>query len=132
MKLGTRLLVFSSIFLVMLPWLGYHFIGKIERSLLQGQEEAQSMSASAIATLLSGYTGLFDTEEHALYVYPFKQSIHIDGYDEDWEQLKEQFTSYANNSFSLLLANNEMVNDAQYLYAYLKIRSEERRVGKEC
>ena len=87
MKLGTRLLVFSSIFLVMLPWFGYHFIKKIESSLLQGQEEAQSMSASAIATVLNGYTGLFDTDEHALYVYPFKQSINIDGYDEDWDSL---------------------------------------------
>ena len=121
MKLGTRLLVFSSIFLVMLPWFGYHFIEKIERSLLQGQEEAQSMSASAIATVLNGYTGLFDTDEHALYVYPFKQSINIDGYDEDWVQLKEQFASYANNSFLLLLANNELVDDAQYLYVYLKV-----------
>lgn len=121
MKLGTRLLVFSSIFLVMLPWLGYHFIERIERSLLQGQEEAQSMSASAIAMVLNGYTGLFETDEHALYVYPFKQSIDIDGYDEDWVQLKEQFASYANNSFSLLLANNELVNDTQYLYVYLKV-----------
>ena len=121
MKLGTRLLVFSSIFLVMLPWFGYHFIKKIESSLLQGQEEAQSMSASAIATVLNGYTSLFDTDEHALYVYPFKQSINIDGYDEDWDQLKQQFTSYANNSFSLLLANNELVDDAQYFYVYLKV-----------
>ena len=82
------------------------------------------MSASAIATLLGGYTGLFDTDEHALYVYPFKQSIDIDGYDEDWKQLKEQFASYANNSFSLLLATNELVDDAQYLYIYLKVKDE--------
>ena len=121
MKLGTRLLVFSSIFLVMLPWLGYHFIEKIERSLLLGQEEAQSMSAAAIATILNGYTSLFDTDEHALYVYPFKQNINIDGYDEDWIQLKEQFTSYANDSFSLLLANNELVDETQYLYVYLRV-----------
>jgi len=124
MKLGTRLLVFSSIFLVMLPWFGYHFIQKIESSLLQGQEEAQSMSASAIAAMLNGYTGLFDTDEHALYVYPFKQSINIDGYDEDWDQLKQQFTSYANNAFWLLLANNELVDDAKYFYVYLKVSDE--------
>ena len=121
MKIGTRLLVFSSAFLVILPWFGYHFIEKIEHSLLQGQQEAQSMAASAIATVLNGYTGLFDTDEHALYVYPFKQSINIDGYDEDWIQLKEQFSSYADNSFSLLLANNELVDDTQYLYVYIKV-----------
>jgi signal transduction histidine kinase len=117
MKLGTRLLIFSSLFLVMLPWFGYHFIEKIEQSLLQGQEEAQSMTASAIAMVLKGYTGLFDVDKNALYVYPEKQNISIDGYDEDWQQLKNRFTSYAGNSFSLLLVDNE-----QYLYAYLKVK----------
>ncbi len=119
MKLGTRLLVFSSVFLVMLPWFGYHFIEKIESSLLQGQEEAQSMAASAIATVLNGYTGLFDTDEHALYVYPFKQSVNIDAYAEDWQPLKEQFSSYGDGAFSLLLAN-----DSQHLYIYLQVRDE--------
>jgi signal transduction histidine kinase len=92
MKLGTRLLIFSSIFLILLPWFGFHFIEKIEQSLLQGQEEAQSMAASAIATVLTGYTGLFDVDENALYVYPVE-------------------------TFSLLLVDNE-----QYLYAYLKVK----------
>ncbi len=119
MKLGTRLLAFSSIFLVMLPWFGYLFIEKIESSLLQGQEEAQSMSASAIATLLNGYTGLFDTDEHALYVYPFKQSINVDAYAEDWQQLKTQFTSYGDDAFLLLLAS-----DSQHLYIYLQVRDD--------
>jgi len=117
MKLGTRLLVFSSVFLVMLPWFGYHFIKKIESSLLQGQEEAQSMVASAIVPLLDGYTDLFDAEEHALYVYPFKQNISIDGYEEDWQPLKKQFSSYGDDAFSLLLANS-----TEYLYIYLKVK----------
>jgi signal transduction histidine kinase len=117
MKLGTRLLIFSSIFLVLLPWFGYHFIEKIEQSLLQGQEEAQSMVASAIATVLTGYTGLFDVDESALYVYPAENDIVIDGYDEDWGKLEDQFSFYADASFSLLLVAND-----QYLYAYLKVK----------
>jgi signal transduction histidine kinase len=121
MKLGTRLLIFSSIFLVLLPWFGFHFIEKIEQSLLQGQEEAQSMVASAISTVLNGYTGLFDVDENALYVYPVEQNIVIDGYDEDWSQLKKQFTSYARGAFSLLLVSEGQVDNGQYLYAYLKV-----------
>ncbi len=117
MKLGTRLLIFSSIFLILLPWFGFHFIEKIEQSLLQGQEEAQSMAASAIATLLRGYTGLFDVDENALYVYPVENNIIIDGYDEDWVQLEDQFSYHIDDSFSLLLVDN-----AQYLYAYLKVK----------
>jgi len=117
MKLGTRLIIFSSIFLVLLPWFGYRFIEKIEQSLLRGQEEAQSMTASAIATVLKGYTGLFDVDEDALYVYPVQQAITVDGYDEEWYQLKDRFTSYADGAFSLLL-----VDDAQFLYVYLKVK----------
>jgi len=121
MKLRTRLLIFSSIFLVLLPWFGFHFIEKIEQSLLQGQEEAQSMVASAISMVLNGYTGLFDVDENALYVYPVEQNIVIDGYDEDWSQLKKQFTSYAQDAFSLLLVSDGQIDNGQYLYAYLKV-----------
>ncbi len=121
MKLRTRLLIFSSVFLVLLPWFGFHFIEKIEQSLLQGQEEAQAMVASAISTVLNGYTGLFDVDEYALYVYPVAQNIVIDGYDEDWSQLKKQFTSYAEDSFSLLLASDAQLDNRKYLYVYLKV-----------
>jgi signal transduction histidine kinase len=123
MKLGTRLLVFSSIFLVTLPLLGYYFIDKIERSLLQGQEEVQSMTASALATVVKGYTDLFDVEEDAIYVYPKKQNISIDGYiieDEDWYQLKDKFTVYQDGYLSVLL-----IEDARYIYAYLKVKDQD-------
>jgi len=123
MKLGARLLVFSSIFLVTLPVLGYYFIEKIERSLLQGQEEVQSMTASAIATVVKGYTDLFDVDEDAIYVYPKRQAVAIDGYtseDEDWYRLKKNFTSYEDGSLSLLLLENE-----KYIYAYLKVQDQD-------
>ena len=120
MKLATRLFIFSSIFLVLLPWFGFHFIGKIEQSLLQGQEEAQSMVASAIATALTAYTTYFDVAQNAHYVYPLKQNIAVDGYDsddEDWYRLSQQFTSYENSRLSLLL-----VNDEDFLYGLLKVK----------
>jgi len=118
MKLTTRLFIFSSVVLVLLPVSAYYFIGKIEKSILQGQQEAQSMTASAIAMVVQGYTDLFDIEEDALYVYPKKRGLLVDGYasdDEDWTALKEKFSSYE-DVFSLLL-----LDDAQYLYAYLKV-----------
>ena len=122
MKLGTRLFIFSSVFLVLLPWFGFHFIAKIEQSLLQGQEEAQSMVASAIATALKGYSRFFDVDKNAYYVYPVKQNITVDGYagdDEDWYRLRQQFTTYENYKLSLLL-----VDDEDYLYFYLKVKDD--------
>lgn len=122
MKLGTRLFIFSSVFLVLLPWFGFHFIAKIEQSLLQGQEEAQSMVASAIATALKGYSRFFDVDKNAYYVYPVKQNITVDGYagdDEDWYRLRQQFSAYENFKLSLLL-----VDDEDYLYFYLKVKDD--------
>ena len=150
MKLGTRLIIVSSIFIVTLPVLGYYFVDKIKSALLQGQEEAQAMTASAIATVVKGYTDMFDVDEDALYVYPRQLDINIDGYsqsDEDWGRLDDKFNALAKNKFSLLF-----LDDDRYLYIYLKVkdnnivyrnpryipldssdhRSEERRVGKEC
>lgn len=122
MKLRTRLLIFSSTFLIILPLSGNYFIEKIERSLLQGQEEAQKMTASAIATVVKSYTDLFDIDEDALYVYPNKQSLNVDGYasdDEDWSRLKDKFVSYGKNNFSLLLIDD--ADNAEFLYAYIKV-----------
>jgi len=121
MKLATRLLVFSSVFLLTLPVLGYYFIEKIETSLLQGQEEVQSLTASALATVVQGYTDLFDVEEDALYVYPKKQSLIIDGYaseDEDWYRLRQKFSDYTHDTAHFLML---LIEDTRYLYAYLKV-----------
>ena len=120
MKLRTRLLIVSSIFLITLPVLGYYFIDKIQQSLLQGQEDAQAMTASAIATVVRGYTDLFDVDEDALYVYPLQMDINIDGYsqaDEDWGRLDEQFNITVDNKFSHLL-----LDDEKYLYVYIKVK----------
>ncbi len=123
MSLSTRLFVFSSIFLVMLPVSAYYFIGRIEQTILQGQQDAQAMTAATVATVVQGYTDLFNIDEDALYVYPLKRSILIDGYasdDEDWTALKDRFVDFGDNSdvhFSLLL-----LDDSQYLYAYLKVQ----------
>jgi len=136
MKLGTRLIIFSSIFLLLLPWLAYQFVDEVEKSLLQAQEEAQSMTASAIAMVLNGYTGLFEMDENALYVYPIRQSIDIDGYDEDWIELEHRFISLtAGSSSATDQASSDhqeqsatsllLVNKGPYLYAYLRVKDKD-------
>jgi signal transduction histidine kinase len=73
--------------------------------------------------VVKGYTDLFDVEEDAIYVYPKKQNISIDGYiieDEDWYQLKDKFTVYQGGYLSVLLTE-----DARYIYAYLKVKDQD-------
>jgi len=116
MKIGTRIVIFSSLFLLLLPVSGVYFVNKVEQALLQGQEEAESMTASAIALVLKGYTGLFNVNKNAIYIYPAVPPISIDGYDEDWYPLQHDFTRYGNGKFSLLMESSK-----QYLYAYVKV-----------
>ena len=119
MKLRTRLLIVSLIFIIILPVLAYYFIDKIQSSLLQAEEDAHAMTASAIATVVKGYTDLFDADEDALYVYPLQLDINIDGYsqsDEDWDRLESKFNTTVDHKFSQLL-----LDDDRYLYVYLKV-----------
>ena len=97
--MGARVLLFSSLLLVALPWIGYRYVTEMKEFLLQGQEEAQLLTAKAVATLLHGQAELFypvdgeaDTGQvrNALYVYPLEYPVEIDGYTDDWGSLVQQ------------------------------------------
>ena len=98
-SMGMKMLLFSSLFLLALPWLGYRYIDVMKEFLLRGQEESQSLAASAVATVLNDRTDLFYddqgpadalVEQSALYVYPLDAPVLVDGYGGDWELLLEQ------------------------------------------
>ena len=57
--MGTRVLLFSSLLLLALPWLGYRYIDEMKDFLLKGQEDAQLLTAKAVATVLHGRSELF-------------------------------------------------------------------------
>ncbi len=97
--MGARMLLFSSLFLIALPWLGYRYLDEMKEFLVQGQEDAQLLTARAVATVLHGREELFyaidetaDIAEQtgALHVYPLDGPIEMDGYTGDWDELKQQ------------------------------------------
>jgi two-component system sensor histidine kinase ChvG len=105
--MGLKMLLFSSLFLLALPWLGYRYIDVMKEYLLQGQEESQSLAASAVATVLNDRTDLFYAssgqtdallEQSALYVYPLDEPVLVDGYGGDWELLLERQKHYGPES----------------------------------
>jgi signal transduction histidine kinase len=139
MSMGTRMLLFSSLFLIALPWLGYRYIDEMKDFLLQGQEDAQLLAARAVATVLNGRSELFypveqpldvSIEKSALYVYPLDGPVEVDGYASDWGVLEQQAKTFGRESviydrtggtgpamnFSLLLGKY-----GQYLYALIKV-----------
>lgn len=140
--MGARILLFSSLFLLALPWLGYRYIDEMKDFLLQGQEDAQLLAARAIATVLNGRAELFypvdkptdiTVENSALYVYPLEEPIEVDGYAGDWGVLEQQAKTFGREStifdrtggagqavnFNLLLGKY-----GQYLYALVRVKDE--------
>lgn len=142
MSMSARILLFSSLFLLALPWLGYRYIDEMKEFLLQGQEDAQLLAARAVATVLNGRAELFypvdqptdiSIEKSALYVYPLEEPIEVDGYAGDWGVLEQQAKNFAREStifdrtggtgqaisFNLLLGKY-----GQYLYALVRVKDE--------
>jgi len=108
MSMGTRMLLFSSLFLLALPWLGYRYIDEMKNFLLQGQEDAQLLAARAVAVVLNGRAELFHlvdepvdiaTEKSALYVYPLEEPVEVDGYSGDWGVLQQQAKIFGPESY---------------------------------
>jgi signal transduction histidine kinase len=142
MSMGMRMLLFSSLFLVALPWLGYRYIDQMKNFLLQGQEDAQLLTARALATVLQGGADLFypldqpvdiAAEQNALYVYPLEGPVEVDAYASDWGELQYQAKSFGIDyviqdrsdgsgqpvSFNLLLGEY-----GRYIYAFLQVQDQ--------
>ena len=140
--MGARMLLFSSLFLAALPWLGYRYIDEMKNFLVLGQEDAQLLTARAVATVLHGRAALFYQEgepegsivEHnALYVFPLDTPVEVDGYAGDWSELEhqartfaEEFTDYPHDdragqavSFSLLLGEY-----GKYFYVLVQVKDD--------
>ena len=143
MSMGTRMLLFSSLLLLALPWLGFRYIDEMKNFLLQGQEDAQLLAARAVAVVLNGRAELFHPvdepgdiaiERSALYVYPLEEPVEVDGYSGDWGVLQQQAKIFGPESyiydrtggtgqavtFSLLLGEYR-----QSLYALVRVRDED-------
>jgi signal transduction histidine kinase len=139
MSMASRILLFSSVFLIALPWLGYRYFDEMKDFLLQGQEDAQILAARAVATVLNGRSDLFypvdqpvdiALEKSALYVYPLEAPVEVDGYASDWGVLEQQARVFGRESaiydrtggtgqavrFNLLLGRY-----GQYLYALVRV-----------
>lgn len=142
MGMGTRILLFSFLFLLALPWLGYRYIDEMKNFLLQGQEDAQLLAARAVTIVLDGRVELFypvdeptdiAIEKSALYVYPLEHPVEVDGYSGDWGVLQQQAKNFGRESliydrtggsgheveFSLLLGEYR-----QNLYALVRVKDE--------
>ena len=127
-RLGTKLAVLGLALLIV-PWFSYRQLVEMERLLIQGQSQAQLLTAEGISTLFNGREDLFDDlpitleDFESLFAHSLQNSIRLDGLADDWgEQVTDKYIAFGSEqerqdgSFELLLGER-----ADQLYAHLMI-----------
>lgn len=98
MRFSLRLkLTLVSLLLLLIPLTGFRFSELIKQDLLRSRTETMLFSAKAVASALSGRTGLFDRElfhslspTRDLYLFQLSNPIRINGKTDDWQpELKQ-------------------------------------------
>ena len=113
-RIGTKLMLLSLTLLVV-PWFSYRQLLEMERLLVQGQSQAQLLTAEGISTLFNGREDLFNDlpvtieDYESLFVHPLEGNIRLDGSYDDWgEGTEERLLSFGpansgDGAFQLLL-----------------------------
>jgi len=128
-RLPTKLALLGLALLVV-PWFTYKQLLEMERLLIQGQSQAQLLTAEGISTLFNGREDLFDDlpleveDFEPLYAHPLTTKVRIDGQVDDWDAtLQDTYLNFGSapgqldGDFRLLLGER-----ADQLYAHLKIK----------
>lgn len=127
-RLGTKLAMLGMALLIV-PWFSYRQLVEMEKLLIQGQSQAQLLTAEGISTLFNGRADLFndlpiDLEDfEPLFAHPLSGAIRLDGLADDWdEDLLDDYLSFgtesgtADGDFKILLGER-----AGQLYAHMRI-----------
>jgi len=133
-RLGTKLLLWGLV-LIIVPWLSYRQLLGMEQLLIQGQSQAQLLTAEGISTLFNGRDDLFSDlpvsiqDYESLYARPLQSPIRIDGRVSDWGQITDRFLKFGvdaagavqDGGFELVLGER-----AGQLYGFMQIRDDVR------
>ena len=130
-RLGTKLALMGLCLLVV-PWFSYQQLVETERVLIQGQSQAQSLTAAGIATLFNGREDLFNDlpltlpDFTPLFAQPLSSTIRLDGDATDWGgELSDRYLEFgttsgvADGDMRILLGER-----ADYLYGHMQIRDD--------
>ena len=118
--------------LLIVPWFSYRQLLEMERLLVQGQSQAQLLTAEGISTLFNGRDDLFydlplNLEDfEPLYAQPLTNTVRLDAEIDDWGPSNQlQFLEFGSPDgvqdadFKLLLGER-----ADYLYVYMQIQDQ--------
>jgi len=136
-SIRTKLLL-VALLLLLIPWMSYVYVRDMKSFLLSGQEDALSLTARAIATVLHDRPEMFSDNHDTLspqskandiYAIPLPNYININGDFSDWgEQAKQtkrfEITPSADdvsNSQNVFSVNNILGYRGNFIYALFEV-----------
>ena len=127
-RLGTKIMLLGLTLLIV-PWFSYRQLVEMERLLIQGQSNAQLLTAEGISTLFNGREDLFNDLPLAiedfenLYAHPLQAPVRLDGQLDDWgENMSDNMRRFGSEAlpgdadFQLVLGER-----GGNLHAYLNV-----------
>jgi len=140
LSIRTKLLLITMTFLL-LPWVGYRYILETQKFLLAGQEQALSLTAQAVATVLHNRPQLFDPDigiptllarPNDFFSHQLDGPLQIDGSAADWGRVfnDTRFFSVhpwqcsARDDISALSFYNVLSHFNNFVYAFFHVRDD--------
>lgn len=140
-RLSTKLMLLGLALLIV-PWFSFRHLVQMESFLIQGQSQAQLLTAEGISTLLNGREDLFNDLPlsldgfEALYAHPLPNPIRIDARESDWAELTDRWQVFGAGSEPRRMAADEeplhalpdgafhllLGERGNQLYAFLRVR----------
>ncbi|KPK00032.1 MAG: hypothetical protein AMJ60_02955 [Desulfobacterales bacterium SG8_35] len=116
-------LVLVSVLLLTIPLIGFWYASQMQGYLLSAQEQALSLTAKAVATILNERPDLFATnilqsfeEQKEIPEVQLNRRITLDGFPDDWQDLLGQAKYYG---FDNVLENYGIYNDETLNFKHL-------------
>lgn len=121
-----RKLLLVALAMLALPWAGWQFVRQMEVLLREGQEQTLIASGKALARSLAAINAELPPPGDVLYVHELDSALQIDGYADDWLELRgySQNLGPAQDAQKLKLT---LAQDAAWLYLLIEVRDTTRR-----
>ena len=134
-SIRTKLLL-ASLTLLIVPWLGYHYIQNLE-SYLRGEQEQRLLNRAALlAVVMSEHVPQFSSGDETttggaplashLYIRPLRYAIQLDGYLDDWQYYPDRVRTFVHpDNPQDLKISYRLGTYHNYLYLVLEIEDDE-------
>jgi len=130
MGIRSKLLL-ASLSLLVIPWLGYHYIQTLESYLRDAHEEKLIDRVSIMAAVMSGQrellnnrtTSTVERSQSHFYIRPLQTSIQLDGYIDDWRHYQNREQPLGQSSGDLEVAQR-IGHYKGHLYIVLRVKDD--------